>query len=276
MNIHALSTGSVEIKTNHLQGQGQNRTTRALNLFTDASWSGALPIYVWVVEHPEGVILVDTGDTAQAPEGWQHPFHTLATRKTIQPEQEIVPQLGTLGITPADVRWVVLTHLHIDHDGGMKSFPNAEFVVATGEYRQAAGFAGRLRGYVPQRWPKDWRPRRIDFAPEPFGTFERSFRLTKAGDVRLVPTPGHTAHHLSVVVQTGGLNYFLAGDASYTEALMLVGAVDGVSPDGRAAQETLVRIRRFAERQATVYLPTHDPEAAIRLERRQVMVPLKK
>ncbi len=182
-----------------------------------------------------------------------------------------MPQLETLGITPADVRWVVLTHLHIDHDGGIRGFPNAEFVVASGEYAQAAGFAGRLRGYVPRRWPKGWRPRLIDFTSEPFGTFERSFRLTQAGDVVLVPTLGHTAHHLSVIVQTGGLHYFLAGDTSYTEALLLAGAVDGVSPDRRTVQETLARIRGFAERHPTVYLPTHDSGAAERLRFRQVV-----
>lgn len=114
MNIHALSTGSIEIKTNHLCGRGQSRAARALNLFADADWSGALPIYVWVVEHPEGVILVDTGDTSQPPAGWSHPFHTLATRKAIQPGQELVPQLQALGVAPTAVRWVVLTHLHID------------------------------------------------------------------------------------------------------------------------------------------------------------------
>lgn len=174
-----------------------------------------------MIEHPEGVILVDTGDTAQTPTGWQHPFHTLATKKTISPDEEIGPQLETLGIKPVDVRWVVLTHLHIDHDGGVKSFPNAEFIVEAGEYRQASGLAGRFRGYVPQRWPERWQPRLTTFDPEPFGPFARSLRLTKAGDVVLVPTPGHTAHHLSVVVKTDGLSYFLAGDTSYTEQLML-------------------------------------------------------
>ncbi len=52
MNIHALSTGTIRVKTNHLRGRGQSRGARVLNLFTDADWSGTLPIYVWVVEHP--------------------------------------------------------------------------------------------------------------------------------------------------------------------------------------------------------------------------------
>ena len=271
MNIHAISTGTVRVKTNHLAGRGHSRLTRALNLFGDPHWSGSLPIYVWVIEHPEGVILIDTGDSAGSPTGFQHPFHTFASRKELSPEQEVAPQLKELGIKPTDVRWVVLTHLHIDHDGGIKGFPKAEFVVAAGEYRQAGGLAGRARGYVPQRWPDGWRPRLIDFDPEPFGPFKRSFRLTRAGDVVLIPTPGHTAHHLSVALQAGDLTYFFAGDASYTEQLMLAGAVDGVSPNRRTASETLGRIRSYAEAQPTVYLPTHDPESATRLEQRQVV-----
>lgn len=274
MNIQALSTGTVEIKTGHLRGRGHGRFTRAFNLFTDPDWSSALPIHVWLIDHPEGIILVDTGDTAQLPAGWQHPFHTLATRKHVSPRDEVGAQLARLGIERADVRWVVLTHLHIDHDGGVKSFPKAEFVVTAGEYWLAKGTAGRLRGYVPQRWPTGWRPRLISFDPELFGPFERSLRLTKAGDVVLVPTPGHTAHHLSVIVHADGLNYFLAGDASYTQKSMLESSVDGVSPSAQAAERTLSRIRQFAEAHPTVYLPTHDPDSAERLERRQTVVPL--
>jgi N-acyl homoserine lactone hydrolase len=62
---------------------------------------------------------------------------------------------------------------------------------------------------------------------------------------------------------------FLAGDTSYTEALMLAGAVDGVSPDPGKARETLDRIRRFAQDERVVYLPTHDPQSAERLAERR-------
>lgn len=273
MNIQGLSTGTVKIKTKHLRGQGNAHTTRTLNLFTDPHWSDPLPIHVWVIDHPEGIILVDAGDTADQPPGWQHPFHTLATRKHVRPQEEILPQLGALGIKADDVRWVVLTHLHIDHDGGLKSFPQAEFIVAAGEHAKAKGTAGRIGGYVPQRWPEWWQPRLINFVLEPFGPFERSLRLTKAGDVVLVPTPGHTSHHLSVIAQEDGISYFFAGDTSYTQQLMLDGVVDGVSPDAGEAKQTLQRIRQFAETRPTVYLPTHDPLSAARLEERQT-VPL--
>jgi N-acyl homoserine lactone hydrolase len=51
---------------------------------------------------------------------------------------------------------------------------------------------------------------------------------------------------------------------------MLAGTPDGVSPDAGQARETLARIRQLTTQRPTVYLPTHDPDSAARLERRQV------
>lgn len=73
-----------------------------------------------------------------------------------------------------------------------------------------------------------------------------SKRLTAAGDVVAVATPGHTPDHLSVLVGSGDVVLFLAGDASYTQALMLAGTVDGVSPDAAVSATTLAAIRTFA------------------------------
>jgi glyoxylase-like metal-dependent hydrolase (beta-lactamase superfamily II) len=89
--------------------------------------------------------------------------------------------------------------------------------------------------------------------------------LTEAGDVVAVATPGHTADHLSVIVEDRGITYFLAGDTSYNERLMLAGQIDGVCADDDMARATLRAIRDLARDRSTVYLPTHDPESAARL-----------
>jgi glyoxylase-like metal-dependent hydrolase (beta-lactamase superfamily II) len=122
---------------------------------------------------------------------------------------------------------------------------------------------------LPQRWPAWLQPTPFDLAPTPFGPFERSLPLTEAGDVVIVPTPGHTPQHVSVIVRTDETTYFLAGDASYTEELMWDGRVDGIAPNDEQARDTLRRIRRLAEREPVVYLPSHDPEAEHRLAARQ-------
>jgi glyoxylase-like metal-dependent hydrolase (beta-lactamase superfamily II) len=89
--------------------------------------------------------------------------------------------------------------------------------------------------------------------------------LTTAGDVVAVATPGHTRDHISVVVEDQGTTFFLAGDTSYDERLMLAGRLDGVSADDDVAGATLSAIRYLASNRPTVYLPTHDPESAERL-----------
>jgi glyoxylase-like metal-dependent hydrolase (beta-lactamase superfamily II) len=110
------------------------------------------------------------------------------------------------------------------------------------------------------------------FAGESFRPFGASTKLTKAGDVVAVPTPGHTAGHLSVIALDEGIAFVIAGDTSYTEALMLAGQVDGVSADDETAQATLSSLERFAAERPMVYLPTHDPESAERLSQRRLVV----
>jgi glyoxylase-like metal-dependent hydrolase (beta-lactamase superfamily II) len=157
----------------------------------------------------------------------------------------------------------------MDHDGGLVHFPESEILVASGELQTARGYLGRLRGYLPHRWPSWFDPKPLSLAAESFGPFAASRRLTQAGDVVAVATPGHTADHISVVVRDGGIDYFLAGDTSYNEDLMLEGRLDGVSADEQVTIATLDAIRRFARSRPTVYLPTHDPEAADRLANRR-------
>jgi glyoxylase-like metal-dependent hydrolase (beta-lactamase superfamily II) len=189
-------------------------------------------------------------------------------RFRIAPDEELGPQLRALGIAPHDVTRVVLTHLHIDHDAGLSHFPRSEILVSRGELQTASGWIGRMRGYLPNRWPSWFNPVSLDLAPEAYGPFAASKRLTSAGDVVAVATPGHTANHVSVLVEDQGITYFLAGDTSYTQRLMLAGQVDGVCVDENVARATLGAIRHLVMNRPTVYLPTHDPESAARLSNR--------
>jgi glyoxylase-like metal-dependent hydrolase (beta-lactamase superfamily II) len=235
----------------------------------DRSWTEPLPIYAFAIEHPEGVIVVDTGECARASQPgyfprW-HPVFRFAVREFVEPEQEIGPQLKQLGIERGDVRLVVMTHLHTDHAGGLHHFPDTEIVAARAEITYATGLQGQLRGYPNTRWPAWFDPTPVDLEPKPFGGFPQSLRITKAGDVTLVPVPGHSPGQLGVLVEDGDHTVFLAGDSSYTQELMLRGTVDGVGPDEAAERLTHQRIRAYVAAHPTVYLVAHDPDTAPRL-----------
>jgi N-acyl homoserine lactone hydrolase len=273
MRIHAIQTGTVAVPPNQRQGNGTG-VMGLIHTFTDRRWTEPLPIYVWVIEHPEGVIVVDTGETAKAMEpgyfpAW-HPYFK-KVKEWVTPEQEVGPQLQALGIRPNDVRWVVMTHLHTDHAGGLHYFPRSEILVIRRAFELASGMAGQVRGFLPHRWPSWFAPKLIDLAPNPFGPFPSSLKITRVGDVILVPTSGHTDAHVSVVVQDSELSYFFAGDASYTQRFMLDQQIDGIALNAQVARQTLQRIRQFVQTTPTVYLPTHDLESGNRFASKSIV-----
>jgi N-acyl homoserine lactone hydrolase len=277
MKIHAIQTGTVALTTAWREGVGRGRR-RLLNAIRDREWTEPLPIYAFAIEHPEGVIVVDTGETARASQPgylprW-HPAFRFAVREHVEPAQEIGPQLERLGIGSGDVRWVVLTHLHTDHAGGLHHFPDTKILVSRVEIEYATGLRGRLRGYPNKRWPTWFAPTPIDLEPEPLASFPQSLRLTEAGDVMLVPVPGHSPGQIGVLVEQRDHTVLLAGDSSYTEDLLLRGKVDGVGPDEEAERTTHERIRAYAAGRPTVYLVSHDPESAARLAERRLVQPV--
>jgi N-acyl homoserine lactone hydrolase len=165
-----------------------------------------------------------------------------------------------------------MTHLHTDHAGGLRHFPDNEILVTRSELEFASGLGGRLRGYIANKhWPASFKPTVIELDPEPFGPFPQSLRLTDAGDVTLVPVPGHTPGQIGLLIDEGDHNVFLAGDSSYTQDLMLRGKVDGVGADEEAERLTHGRIRAFAAATPTVYLVAHDPDTGTRLAGRRLL-----
>ena len=158
MKIHAIQTGTVAIKTRQVQAVGHG-ARRQLNMFLDRQWTEPLPIYAFAIEHPEGVIVVDTGETRPqhaSPATSRAGIPTTASGCACgsRPSRRSGPQLQRLGIAPGDVRRVVLTHLHTDHAGGLHHFPGTEILVSRADLEVASGLRGRLRGYPNDRWPE--------------------------------------------------------------------------------------------------------------------------
>jgi glyoxylase-like metal-dependent hydrolase (beta-lactamase superfamily II) len=209
----------------------------------------ALPVHAFLVEHPNGLCLFDAGQTAAAAQPghfpWWHPFFRLSRFELTQAD-ELVRQLRQIGVEPARLRWIVLSHLHTDHVGGLDTLPHGEVIVSQTEWQRASGLAGRLRGYVPQHWPVAHIPLTVAFDGPPVGPFEGSYDV--AGDERLllVPTPGHTPGHASLLVRGGEVTWLLGGDLAHDR-----GELDATAPD----------IAAFCRDERVRFLAAHDPDA---------------
>jgi N-acyl homoserine lactone hydrolase len=270
IRIHGIQTGNVAIKTAH-ENLRSPEALRLLSIIQDGRWTPLLPILTWVIEHPEGVIVIDTGEVAAASDiatymatdprnRW---FYERNLALFVTPAEELATQLRGLGLAPEQVRTVVMTHLHGDHAGGLGFFPNATFLVSRAEYE------GQLRqpfGAVASLWPASWSPKLVEHDGPAVGPFSASRAVTSAGDVLLVPTPGHSYGHQSVVLQDGERSYFFAGDLAFSEGQLLAQELQGIAYDLSAARTTLAQVLRYVRETPTVFLPTHDPLALQRLD----------
>jgi len=274
VRVFALQTGTVRVKSAQV-APTRRGMLRIAGPLLEPAWAGWLPTFAWLIDHPEGPIVVDTGAAAhliRLPR-W-HPYFRRAVRFAIEPEEEVGPRLRAFGLDPRDVRTVVLTHMHIDHDAGLHHFPSSVPVLADArEIARAAGLRGHLLGYLPGRWPKGFDPAPLGWDGGRVGPFDRSTPLTRDGTVFAVPSPGHTPGHISVVVMDGETAIVLAGDAAYTQAQMMAGWPDGVGWSEAAQAATHNRLRAFAAVTPAVFLPTHDPQSADRLLARTTVAP---
>lgn len=175
--------------------------------------------HVLVVETAQRVIVVDTGlgtaDVAAAA-GRLGKTWVRQVRPRLDAAEPVVAQLAGLGLAAADVTDVVLTHLDLDHAGGIADFPAARIHVHAREHAAAMAAAGTRAGvrYIPAHWQHGPRWALFDDGGERWFGFE-GVRALIEPDVLLVPLAGHTVGHTGVAVRSGGRWLLHAGDSYF-------------------------------------------------------------
>lgn len=288
IRIRPIQTGQVRLRPAHLAAPSNSRLERTilgrrLAILRDHDWTVPLPMLTFLVEHPDGRFLFDTGElspsSALTAAGNRHllerlirrthPFLNRALDVDVKPADEIGVQLAALGVDPArDLAGVVISHLHNDHADGLSQVVGAPVLVSRENYRASRGLGGLNHGALPHRWPRGFDPELLDLTPGP-GPFAASHPLTSDGRLLLVSTPGHMPGHMSLVVRGDDATYVLTGDATYSQEAMLAGRVDRCAEDPDAARTSLRALDTFARSEAAVVLPAHDLHSVRRLELRE-------
>ncbi|MEQ0560671.1 MBL fold metallo-hydrolase [Amycolatopsis sp. NEAU-NG30] len=184
-----------------------------------------------LLETDTGLVLVETGmGTPAAVDrvAWLGAGFVRQSNPVPDPAQTAIAQIRALGFDPADVRDIVLTHLDLDHAGGLIDFPWARVHV----------YAEELRAFTdPRDAAERSRYRRIQFAHgpqwtsyadtgEPWFGFDAVRQLDGLPpEILLVPLSGHTRGHAGVAVDTGSGWLLNAGDSYFFH-----GQVDPAAP----------------------------------------------
>ena len=146
------------------------------------------PYFFFLVEHPDGRVLFDTG----AHPKWKgSDAEGGGIAVVVGEDDDVVSRLSTLEVRPEEIEHVVVSHLHFDHAGGLQFFPHATVYVQETELRFAYWPAVYQRGLYD----------RDDFDHElKWCELHRDYDVFGDGSVRIIATPGHTPGHQSLCV----------------------------------------------------------------------------
>ncbi len=215
----------------------------------------------FLITHPRGNVVIDGGPAAEAAVNAKAHWGVIAETATLfmRPDQAVVPMLEKLGIDLASIRWVVQSHLHVDHSGAVAaigSFPNAEVLVTRTEYEWAhapdslAGIAYCKADYV--------KPGIEWFTLE---ETDDGYDLFGDGTLRCWRTPGHSPGHQSFEVTLGsGETYLLLADAANSMDHFAGRVLPGVMISSVETIRSVRKLRRLAWRSQAIVVPGHDPE----------------
>lgn len=183
---------------------------------------GTMVCHCLVVESKTGLILIDAGlsaaDLAAPIERLGRMFVTMAD-PVRDPEQCARARIQALGLDPDDVRDIVLTHLDLDHAGGLVDFPKARVHVMRAEHDEAShpsNHGSRMR-YRTGQWAHGPEWHLYDPSDgESFFGFDCVRELDGLPpEIAILPLSGHSRGHAAIAVETHGRWLLHAGDAYF-------------------------------------------------------------
>jgi glyoxylase-like metal-dependent hydrolase (beta-lactamase superfamily II) len=215
-----------------------------------------------LIEHPSGLILIDTGAGNKENDKFKDIYGL--ENEGADGGTRLEDGLKEVGVSPADIAIVINTHLHFDHAGGNTrnrpdgsieiSFPNATYIVRRGEYDYAMHSNERTAASYFER---NWMP--VE-AADKIEWVSREKEIVKG--IRVIPTPGHTPFHQSVLIESAGERAFYLGDLVPTHAHLPLPWIMGYDVEPLVTLETKRRVLKQAIDENWLVIFEHDASVA--------------
>lgn len=221
-----------------------------------------IPVPWYLIEHPRGLVVIDGGNAAECAEDAVRHWGGISDVywPTMTAAQACVPTLQSAGFDPADVRYILQSHLHLDHTGALaalEAFPNAEVVATRTEFEYA---------HAPD-WFADGGYIKADYVKPnvPWTLLEETddgYDLFGDGTIRCWRTPGHAPGHQSFEItlpNSGAM--LLTVDAAYTTDHWNERALPGFLASAVDAVRSVRKLHHIARRSDATVVTGHDPDA---------------
>ncbi len=229
------------------------RLTGALGNFLDgARGSLRVPVPCFLIDHPQGKVLFDSGLHPDVSADAEQRLGAAARIFSVEfaPEEHVAARLSAVDVDPATVDYVINSHLHFDHAGGNALLPNARVVVQRREWEAGQDDEQAQRNFFDRRdYDTGQDVLQVDGEHDLFGD----------GRVVCIPTYGHTPGHQSLRVRLDTQEIVLTADACYLRRTLEEMLLPTVAHDREAMLASLRQLRRLQERGARIFYG-HDPE----------------
>ena len=268
IRIHLLRCGSIALSREALFGGREGLAATLRQAAAPRSERIELPCYCYLIEHPKGLVLVDTGVSrafssagvfdAKASAALIGKPLTAYLHPSVAPGESISEQLSSRGIKPTDLDLVLLTHLDADHVGGLHELHGAKrFLLPEDEYFWSCRTVYKLR--QPRSLWMDMPLERFWYHGSPLGTNRWAYDLFGDESVMLINLPGHTDGLCAVMLRNGGRFVLLASDAALCRENLETQTPPGFYFDRQLGKKALAYLSSLAlERGCEGVLLSHD------------------
>ena len=269
MKIHILQCGCIRVDPTVPYGRRLDLIEAAKQLTAADKDRITLPVFAYLIEHPKGLLLVDTGWCREiSPEGVFDPRAVSAVlparmaallRPALPAGMAIHEQLAARGIRPEELDYVLLTHLDPDHVSGLRHVSGARHILLPEDE-----YFWSCRSVYKARQPQDlwlqYPTERPYYRGSPLGPNHWVIDLFGDESIQLVNVPGHTDGQAAIVIRSGGRFVLLAADAAFSPRNWRENIVPGFGFDRERQRKSLRWIADMAaDPGCAAVLCSHDP-----------------